>query len=455
MPLEMRKDSRWWYGRFQANGKFFCKNLGVEVRGTVPSSLKELGDPTFERSRTLAEAALKRLQEDLRKRTTSEELVQTIHEIRTGDRVHSLALAKMPEAWTMVDRHRPPSTRYLENGMSKLGQFIAFMNEHYPIVREMADVQTKMARDFLKSEADRGVAPKTYNATLILLRSCFDALRKDAGVVQNPFEGLKTQVENVVYRKPFSETELGTIVEKATDDPFIRPIIVAGICTAMRRGDCCLLKWEDVDLKNRFITVKTSKTGEMVSIPLFPLLHEVLWKSEPKKAGLVFPEQAKMYQENPDGITWRVRQVLRKAGFFDADDTSEAVPCRGAVHEKRPQGLRKASVRDFHSFRVTWVTLALTAGVPLELVQKVTGHRTAHIVMKHYFQPGREDFRRALTAKLPKLIGGGTEAKPLDRNELEMALRRMTPATWKDVRDELLARVTDGAAVAVEASVPA
>jgi hypothetical protein len=31
---------------------------------------------------------------------------------------------------------------------------------------------------------------------------------------------------------------------------------------------------------------------------------------------------------------------------------------------------RKASVRDFHRFRVTWITLALAAGVLLELVQR-------------------------------------------------------------------------------------
>lgn len=32
---------------------------------------------------------------------------------------------------------------------------------------------------------------------------------------------------------------------------------------------------------------------------------------------------------------------------------------------KREGSERRASVRDFHSFQVTWVTLALTAGVPL------------------------------------------------------------------------------------------
>jgi hypothetical protein len=46
--------------------------------------------------------------------------------------------------------------------------------------------------------------------------------------------------------------------------------------------------------------------------------------------------------------------------------------------------------------------------VPLEVVQKVTGHLTAQIVLKHYFQPAREDLRRVLTEKLPPLLGGGT-----------------------------------------------
>jgi integrase len=82
---------------------------------------------------------------------------------------------------------------------------------------------------------------------------------------------------------------------------------------------------------------------------------------------------------------------------------------RGEIHETRPNGKRRASVRDFHSFRVTWVTLALSAGVPLEIVQKVTGHKTIEIVLKHYFQPGREDFRKALEAALPKLLTSGRE----------------------------------------------
>ncbi|MGA3008557.1 MAG: integrase, partial [Opitutaceae bacterium] len=104
-------------------------------------------------------------------------------------------------------------------------------------------------------------------------------------------------------------------------------------------------------------------------------------------------------------------------------------------------GLRRASIRDFHSFRVTWVTLALTAGVPLEIVKKVTGHRTAEIVMKHYFQPGQEDFRRTLASKLPAMLSGSIELKPIEPEELIAKFKAMTEETWQSIRDELLHRL--------------
>jgi hypothetical protein len=58
--------------------------------------------------------------------------------------------------------------------------------------------------------------------------------------------------------------------------------------------------------------------------------------------------------------------------------------------------------------------------------------------MKHYFQPGREEFRRALAAKLPALLSGTPESKPVEREELKTKLQSMTVETWETVRDNLL-----------------
>lgn len=57
------------------------------------------------------------------------------------------------------------------------------------------------------------------------------------------------------------------------------------------------------------------------------------------------------------------------------------------------RGPHRTSVHDFHSLLTSWITLALAADVPLEMVQRVTDHRTAEVVMKHYFRPGREHWR--------------------------------------------------------------
>jgi site-specific recombinase XerC len=449
MALQLdSKESKWWYGRIVVNGRKLKRNLGVEVRGERPRKLRQRGDDAFERSRAKAQAALERLQLDIRKRTTAEELVQTIHEIRTGGRIRTILLEDCAAHWEKLPRRRPLAERYLCQAQSRIASFIKYLQRNFPGVREMANVQSHLARDFVNSETKRGISPKTYNSILILLRSVFESLRKDAGMPENPFEGIPTRETQAVFRKPFTAEELRDIIAAAKADPFIYPAIVTAICTAMRRGDCCMLLQEAVDLPTRFIRVKTSKTSEVVQIPIFPMLYDVLKRAlaseEAKDSIYVFPKLSMQYRVNPDHVTDRVRRVMRAAGFFNPEDAKsdeEKGTSRGAIQQVRKDGLRRASIRDFHSFRVTWVTLALTAGVPLEIVKKVTGHRTAEIVMKHYFQPGQEDFRRTLASKLPAMLSGSIELKPVEPEELIAKFKAMTEETWQSIRDELLHRL--------------
>ena len=89
----------------------------------------------------------------------------------------------------------------------------------------------------------------------------------------------------------------------------------------------------------------------------------------------------------------------------------QAPSVRKAVREhtqaKRERGQRAASVRDWHALRTTWVTLALASGrVSVETVKVVTGHGTVETVLKHYFKPGREHFKRVLHEALPDVLTG-------------------------------------------------
>ncbi|VGO16625.1 Putative defective protein IntQ [Pontiella desulfatans] len=437
MGLEIRKgrDGSWrkiWYGTYKLNGKRHAVNLGVKIAGEPPASLKagDEGDRAFERSRATAQAKLDQIVAEAKGKKNAVRIVEKIYEMQTGEALSSILLGDISKEWRRIPRKRQPSARYVKQCTAVLDNFAAYAMGHNKNIQDIGQVTKNMARAFMQAEEERKLSPKTWNDTLKLLRTTFQKLLPEGA--PNPFNGIPSKESETIFREPFSPEELKVIIEKSLEHDFIRPVMITGICTAMRRGDCCLLQWKDVDLRNGFLTVKTSKTGQTVKIPIFPLLSDEL-AALPKKGEYVFPEQAAMYRDNPDGITWRVRQVLKAAGFKDKKDSEDDV-IKGKVHAARETGLRRASIRDFHSFRVTWVTLALSAGVPLELVQKVTGHKTTEVVFKHYFQPGDDVFKERLVQAMPQLLMQGNgkqlaeppmeyEIDPGPAKQLEKALK--------------------------------
>lgn len=84
----------------------------------------------------------------------------------------------------------------------------------------------------------------------------------------------------------------------------------------------------------------------------------------------------------------------------------------------RERGIKAASLYDWHALRTTWVTLALSAGVAIEMVRRVTGHGTVNVVLQHYFRPGRAEFKAALAGALPAVITGA-DTKPSAGEELQ------------------------------------
>jgi len=551
MALEMKSGSRWWYLRYRDGKKVRQVKLQVPLRGRVPVGPDDDGDRVFRASKAEAEKEHNKVLAEIRGDPGAEKAIQRLVELKTGGIVVFPTLAELPSHWERISRRKKPNERYAKQCKSALVDFADFVHDKKPHVVQFIQVTPELAKAYMEHREADGVSSKTWNDTLKLLRATFKHLHPQVAEGQNPFGRLVTRALETVSRHPFSPEEMRKILDECAGDDFIRPIIVTGMCTAMRRGDCCLLRWEDVDMKAGFITVKTSKTGETVDIPILALFRDELQKAElardqaDEAPEYVFPAQAQMYLKNADGITLRVQRVVSKALGGPTDGETEALPelsvdetrrlgleyianmpngtkanrmkavfesymdgknindvmactevskgsvsgyltelelgtgCRiirgrhegvsfaarmrsdkSVLHASRPNGERRASVRDFHSFRVTWITIALAAGVPLEIVQRVTGHKTVDVVLKHYFRPGREDFRRTLENAMPQLFLQSSQPKTLPapsgavstsvvRYEEQMtpsamirativALEKQTGRNWKTKRDEAL-----------------
>ena len=63
--------SKWWYGNFTVGGERRYVNLGIEICGRVPASLKEIGDIAFERSRMKAQLKMDAFKQDAHSRKSA------------------------------------------------------------------------------------------------------------------------------------------------------------------------------------------------------------------------------------------------------------------------------------------------------------------------------------------------------------------------------------------------
>ncbi len=511
--LERRKTSRWWYGSYLINGKRKAANLHVEVRGTPPGDTEEYGTVQYERSRAEAEAALTAMLAEINSNKSTEELAQAVHKARTGRRVDSYNLHDLPRLWEDIPRNKPVSEGHRKRSISRINDFIEWMQKHFPDIKRLDHLGLDHARSFMNGQEKRGITPRTWNFILTIMKT---ACRRGESTA---FDDIPQKPLETVHRIPFTPEELQDVLTAAQSDSLVYPLVVTAACTAMRKGDCCRLQWKSVDLQSGFVTVKTSKTGRTVDIPLADLLRAEIKKQSGNGSEYVFPELAKRYYSDDTYLTKRFKKILVKAGFHDgkippaelksydlgelttkadayfigiptdqkrekaravfahytagkrlcdsaklADvskgtasaylneieaatgiafirgkkrNTEALPPIRGNVRIERKTGLRRASVRDFHALRTTWITLALMQGMPLELVQTVTGHATAEIVMEHYFKPQREQLKTAMQNCLPGLLTSTAEPfTPAER--AAKVLRKINAKNWKKRTNEAL-----------------
>jgi integrase len=498
----MRKDSSWWYGRYWVDGKEFVKNLHVEIRGTRPAVLQKTGSVHFENSRGEAQAALDKLLDEVHSGKSETQLAEAVYEARAGQRLNRYKIDDLSKIWIDKPRRRPLSEEHRKQTIAKVENFAAYLKTHYPKLTRVDQVRPLHVQAFLEDLEQSGITAETWNKYLIPIKTVL----KRAGVPAAK-EILAQDVETV-YRKPYTIEELNAILEAARSDPLIYSIVVTAACTAMRRKDCCFLSWESVDFEAGFITVKTSKTGQVVDIPMSNMLQTEIINQRGNGSDYVFPDAKLLYEADPSALTRRFKAVLRLAGFDDGRSgpveyktdpctpkelhqaakelytgkklahaqavlaaylsgncvkksaklagvsqstvslylneleghlgkafirgkcrpvQGVALPTRGNMSEERTRGKLRASVRDFHSFRTTFVTLALMRGLPIDIVRKITGHQTVNVVTKHYFRPEREQLKAAMQKALPGLLTSA--AKPFTPAERAAEILRSAKAS--------------------------
>lgn len=234
---------------------------------------------------------------------------------------------------------------------------------------------------FRDSLLTAGLAPRTINQTMKLVRGIYGEAVEQGHLPRNPFTGIKPQpLDSDVKRQPFTAGEVKRILDVAEDD--WKGMILLSATTGLRLLDCSRLQWRAVDLGERMMKVRTAKTGTTLQLPIHAEFFKWLVGRD-AEPGPVFPSLAHLSGTGRSGLSCSFGKLMERAGV--SSDAAKTGSGRG----------RNINRKSFHSLRHFAATSLAAAGVRADVARKITGHTDAE-THSNYVGAETETLRKAV-----------------------------------------------------------
>lgn len=308
-----------------------------------------------------------------------------------------LPLADVWNAYVMSPDRNELAKATLDSKRKAWMHFARWMEHYYLPVKDLAGVTHDMITEYL-ALLRSDLCGSTYNGRVCVLREIFHILASKAGLEDDPWEGVRLRPDDSHSRRELTMDELRRLLDAAKGE--WHKLILIGIYTGLRLGDCCRLDWSQINLTQGVIQLVPRKTRRhhqrLVTIPIHPTLGAALMDREDilstptpstYTSGKVLPAIAEMY----DRTRWQVNQKLKR--IFKAANIVTSIKIEGRKN-RTPEAT-------FHSLRHTFVSFSANAGVPLHIVQSIVGHESTAMT-RHYYHESVDALRSAVNA-IPSL----------------------------------------------------
>ncbi len=263
-----------------------------------------------------------------------------------------------------------------------------------------------------RDECAAKVSIGTSNTNLRIVRACLGAARQHGLLSTNPALLVKPLKERgETKRREMTLEEIQRVLMTCGETEW-RGLVLAGLYTGQRLGDCARLAWQQIDLAKKTIWFVTRKTGKRLSMhlanPLADYFASLPSTDDPK--AFVLPRFARM-AEGPTA-------ALSKAFAEEIMIPSGLMPPRTKNHASTGKG-RKAKRQmnevTFHSLRHSMVTMLKATGASNALAQMIVGHDSS-AVSSRYTHLSAKDTTEAINnlpdvTKVPETKPSPTKGK--------------------------------------------
>jgi integrase len=336
-------------------------------------------------------------------------------------------------AWTAFvrssERH-DCSAANLGQYESKWEIFREWLASKHPDILTLRDVSSRIAEEFLQ-HLSKTLSASTYNYYLHTLRYVFRTVKEEAKLTEDVWAKAKNKTMVQFSRRELTIDELKLVCSRAQGE--MKLLFCIGIYTGLRLGDCCTLKWGEVDLRRlqirRIPNKLARRSPRPIVIPIHPVLTGFLSEIPVAEHGIyVLPKWANTYLgPGRSAITDQLQKHFRACGI--------------QTTEKRENGHNPIVRVGFHSLRHTFVSMCRESNAPLSVVQSIVGHSSPQ--MTQLYTHTSELAAGRAVALLPYVMGDakahGLQTEPENiLFKVQKIAKSMTAANWKTKRAELL-----------------
>ncbi len=224
---------------------------------------------------------------------------------------------------------------------------------------QLTEITTAEVDRFKRQALNAGLKPKSVNNYLTILSKCLKTAMDWEVIEAMPrVRLLKTLMPDFRY---LSEPELQALISAA--DGVWQAAILFGARTGLRFSELSALRWEDVDLEQRLVTVRRGRVlGEFESPKNYRIRHirlitevvEMLRRRSRGPTGLVFTFQDRVL--SPKAASRHLHTICKRAGSV-------------------PHG--------WHVLRHTFASHLAQKGASLQALQRLLGHSSITMVLRY------------------------------------------------------------------------
>jgi site-specific recombinase XerD len=228
------------------------------------------------------------------------------------------------------------------------------------VIGDLAQATSQDIDSFVDSSRSKGLSPSTINTNLSVLKEFFDFLREQGQMQAQPVIRRRHRLfAPSTLPKPMAESDLIEFF-KVIDSVRDRLIFLLMLRCGLRVSEVCHLTQSDVDFEAGTIRINNSK-GQVDRIAyIAPDLEKSirLWQARSSSTEYLFPSRkVKSAPLTRGDLGWLMNKYLRLASI---------------KNHYSPHCLR-------HSF----ATQLLNAGVSLEVLKELMGHRSIQITLRY------------------------------------------------------------------------